>query len=197
MNKIVNTIFGHGRGWVFSTNDFIAIATRSNIRISLHRLTNAGTIRRINRGLYEYPRKNQYTNSLMSPNPEQVAQALARKFRWQINPSGQTALNFLGLSTQLPSQYIYLSDGPNRVFKWDGGKLILKHAKRKDIVKISSKSSLIVSAIKELGKDRIDNKILSILRAGLSENEKKALLKETKFITGWVYDILEKICGDK
>ncbi len=197
MNDIINSIYGHGRGWVFSPNDFVAITPRSNIRIILHRLTNAGTVRRIMRGLYDYPRKSKYAEGFLSPDPEQVAQALARKFRWRIHPSGETALNFLGLSTQVPAQYLYQSDGPTRTFKWDGGKLSFKHTRRKDLAELSPKSALVVSALKALGKERIDNKVLGTLRRKISINEKKALLKETRFITGWIYDTLLKICGDK
>jgi integrase len=71
------------------------------------------------RGIYDYPRFSKLLDQSLSPDIDQVARALARKFRWCIQPTGATALNFLGLSTQVPARAVYLSDGPDRVYQID------------------------------------------------------------------------------
>lgn len=99
--KILSRIYGRGRGWSFTKTDFVADFGEANIHKALSALTQAGTIRRVCVGVYDYPRQSELLGQL-SPDVDQVAQALARKFNWRIQPSGDTALNLLGLSTQVP-----------------------------------------------------------------------------------------------
>ena len=98
--KILSRIYGRGRGWAFTKTDFVADFGEANIHKALSALTKAGTIRRVCVGVYDYPRQSEMLGQL-SPDIDQVAQALARKFNWRIQPSGDTALNLLGLSTQV------------------------------------------------------------------------------------------------
>lgn len=102
-NKVINRIYGHGRGWAFTPKDFADLGERSAIDISLNRLIKKGTIRRIMRGIYDYPRISKLFNAPASPEPDQIAHAIAKIHSWSISPSGETALNILGLSTQVPS----------------------------------------------------------------------------------------------
>ena len=93
------------------------------MRLELFRFVRDGKIRRVIRGIYDYPKFSELLGQLLSPDLQQVAQVLARKFGWRIQPSGDTALNLLGLSTQVPGKKVYLSDGPKR--KYLTGKLQL------------------------------------------------------------------------
>src|ERR1035438_10354000 len=95
----------------------MAVASRLTVDSALHRLEKRGEIRRVIRGIYDYPRFSKLLDQHLSPDIDQVARALARKFRWRIQPTGAKALNFLGLSTQVPARAVYLSDGPDRVAK--------------------------------------------------------------------------------
>ena len=113
--KILSRIYGRCRGWAFTKTDFVAEFGEANIHQALSGLTKAGTIRRVCHGVYDYPRRSQLLGEL-SPDIDQVAQALARKFNWRIQASGETALNLLGLSTQVPGKWLYLSDGPSRQY---------------------------------------------------------------------------------
>ena len=115
-NKIVSRIYGRGRGWVFGANDFSAEFERSTVDWVFYNLVASGTIRRVYRGIYDYPKYSELLEQELSPDFDQVAQAFARKFNWRIQPSGDAALNLLGLSTQVPGRLVYLSDGPNRQY---------------------------------------------------------------------------------
>ncbi len=129
-NKVISRIYGNGRGWAFSPKDFSDLGTRSSIDVALHRLLAKETIRRVIRGIYDYPRFSERLKRTLSADVDQVARAFARKFGWSIQPTGMAALNILGLSTQIQGQYAYLSDGPNRTYGIGGQDLIFKHAQR-------------------------------------------------------------------
>lgn len=116
-NKIINRIYGHARGWVFFTNDFNDLGTRSSIDTALHRLMNKGSIRRVMRGIYDYPKYSKLLEQELGPDIEQVANALARKYGWTIQATGNTALNLIGLSTQIPTGFTYQTDGKTKTYQ--------------------------------------------------------------------------------
>jgi hypothetical protein len=122
-NKVINRIYGHGRGWAFTPKDFVDCGERSAIDTNLNRLIKKGIIRKDLRGIYDFPRFSALFNAPASPDPEAIAYAIARSYGWTISPSGETALNLLGLSTQVPGMYCFLSDGPTKTYKWIGGTL--------------------------------------------------------------------------
>jgi predicted transcriptional regulator of viral defense system len=112
-NQIVVRIDRFGDGKAFSAKDFLDIASRTTIDVTLANLTQTGKIRRIRRGLYDMPKVNPSLGGKLSPNIDEAARAIARRQRWKIVPEGAWAANLLGLSTQVPSKIIYLTDGPN------------------------------------------------------------------------------------
>ena len=122
-NRVLSRIYGRGRGWAFFQKDFSDLGSRTSIDNALTRLQKKGSIRRVMRGLYDYPRFSDLLSGPLSPDMDQVARALARKFRWRIQPSGPSALNLIGLSTQVPGRVTYISDGPNKTYNL--GKTIL------------------------------------------------------------------------
>ena len=106
-------------GTVFLTSDFTDLATTTTVRKYLGRQVEEKNIRRIMDGVYEKPVYSNLLNEYIPANPEKVAYAIARSFRWTIAPCGDVALNKLGLSTQVPVVWSYISDGPYRKFSWD------------------------------------------------------------------------------
>jgi hypothetical protein len=126
-DKIVSRIYGHGRGWAFSKADFADLGSRSAIDSALSRREKHGLIRRVIRGIYDYPRHSKILHKSVSPDIDQVAHALARKFAWRIQPDGATAQNLLGLSTQVPARVAYLSDGPDRSYRIENTSLSFEH----------------------------------------------------------------------
>ena len=111
-DKIVARIERLGEGKAFSAKDFLDIASRGTIDMTLSGLTRNGTIRRIQRGLYDMPKVNPALSGKLSPDIDEAARAVARRQRWKIVPDGAWAANLLGLSTQVPSKITYLTDGP-------------------------------------------------------------------------------------
>ena len=130
--------------------------TWANVRPSIPpciALPKRGDVRRIIRGIYDYPRFSKLLQQQLSPDIDQVARALARKFRWRIQPSGATALNILGLSTQVPARAVYLSDGPDRSYKVGNTSLVFEHTALKEVGFKLRESGLIVQALSLLDRN--------------------------------------------
>lgn len=195
-NKVISRIYGTGRGWAFSQRDFANLGSRQAIDLALHRLTKKSTIRRVIRGIYDYPRYSDLLEQEMGPDIHQVARALARKFGWRIQASGAAAANLIGLSTQIPSQYIYQSDGPNRGYAIDNTDLQFKNSALKEIGFKLDESGLIVQAFKMLGEEHITADVINKTRKWLAPAKRTKVLKETERVTGWVYAAIKKVCRE-
>jgi hypothetical protein len=195
-NKILSRIYGHGRGWAFFPNEFVGEFDRKQIDNALSDLAAEGKIRRICRGIYDYPKYSELLEQELSPDFDQVARAFARKFNWRIQPSGDAALNLLGLSTQVPGKYIYLSDGPNRSYAIGNYTLEFKKTVLKEVGFKHRESGIIVQALKALGKNRITSEVLAKVRKEIDADMYPKILKDTKTATGWIYDCIKDICRE-
>jgi hypothetical protein len=196
-DKTVNRIYANHRGWAFSKNDFLDIGRDDSIRKALTNLEAKGTIRRVLRGLYDYPRMSKLIDGPMEPDLQQVAHALARKSGWRIQPSENTALNILGLSTQVPAQAVYLSDGPSKTFPIGTRELIFKKRILKESVFKHSESELVVQALKALGQKRITAEIRNKLKRAIPSSKWNKILRDTKTAPAWVCDVIRILAKEE
>lgn len=196
-DKTLARIYGNGRGWAFSPNDFADLGSRSAVDLAMHRLTNKSTIRRVIRGIYDYPRFSELLEKEMGPDIHQVALALARKFGWRIQPSGAAAMNLIGLSTQVPSQYLYQSDGPDRGYEIGKTSIQFKHGALKEAGFRHDESSIVVQALKTLGENHITSDTIDHVRQWLPEASRPKVLKDTARVTHWVYAAIKQICREE
>ena len=195
MQEIRARILAAEDGAVFVAPDFADIADTATIRQGLKRLYQSGIIRRIIRGIYEKPKYSKLLDEYVAADPDAVAKALARCYHWTIAPCGNTALNLLGLSTQVTAVWSYISDGPYKTYEWNSTKLEFKHRTNKEITGLSYMTSLVIQALKTLGRTNVTLEIIQTLSEKLSEAEKQACLKEATESTDWVYDTIRKMCG--
>lgn len=195
MSGIRERVLSAEDGTVFVTSDFADIADTNTIRQSIYRLVNDGTLRRILQGVYEKPKYSKLLEEYVAADPDAVAKALARSYHWTIAPCGNTALNLLGLSTQVTAVWSYISDGPYKIYEWNSTKLEFRHRTNKEITGLSYMTSLIIQALKTLGRSNVTSDIIKTLSEKLSDDEKQACLKEAAESTDWVYDTIRKICG--
>ena len=189
-------ISGHGRGWAFSSNDLLKKFNRQQADNVLSDLVKEGKIRRVCRGIYDYPKYSEFLKQDLSPDIDQVARAFARKFNWRIEVLGDTALNILGLSTQVVAKYIYLSDGSNRTYDILGTTLEFKKSSLKNIGFKYKESSLIVQALKALGKERITEDVIESIRKRIEPKTYPKILKDTQSSTVWIYEAIKQICRE-
>ncbi len=180
-------------GSAFTAKDFLDLATYETAKKALQRLANAGTLRRPLRGVYEYPSYSAVRKGPASPNPDAIARAIARTNGWTLIPTGETALNVLGLSTQVPAQWQYLSDGPTKSYTWEGGSIQLKHRANKEMAGLSPTTALVVQALKTLGESRVDKPALATLRAKLSRADRVRALQEARYTTTWIFEAIKRL----
>ena len=192
---ILRRVYGKGRGWAFSQKDLTDFGSRSALDVALHRLCTQGTIRRVLRGIYDFPRHSALLGEPLSPDIDQVAHALARKFGWRILPNGPSALNLMGLSTQVPAQYLYLSDGPDRSYRVGTTDLMFKQTALKEARFVLRESSVIVQGLKSLGQEALSAEVIAKIRDWLPPALCPKILTDTRTATGWVYEVIRKICG--
>ncbi len=193
--QVLARIYGYGRGYVFTPKDFVDLASPSNIRKILTRLKKQGKIRRLARGIYEYPAYSKLLRAPASPDPDAIARAFARAYGWKIIASGQTALNLLGLSTQVPAKWEYFSDGPAKICKWSNGILVFKHRANRETTILSYKTALLVQALKTLGEVNVSKTTIAILRNQFNLNERKRALREARYATSWVYEVIKRLAS--
>ncbi len=195
--KVIARIYGHGKGWAFSQIDFADIGNRQSIDVALHRLIQSGRINRAARGIYYYPRFSEYLNTELAPDYDQIAQAISRKYKWNIQISGPAALNLLGLSTQVPGRLVYMSDGPSKEIRVMKKTIDFKHTALKESGFRQRESSIIVQAIRTLGPDRVTEEVKSKIRDWLDDSKYSVILKDTKTVTGWINQAIHDICREK
>jgi len=197
IQQIRDRITAAADGTVFSTSDFSDITDKNTIRQCMYRLVNDGTLRRIINGIYEKPEYSDYLKEYVATDPDKVAKALARSYRWTIAPCGNTALNLLGLSTQVPAVWSYISDGPYKSYEWNSARVEFKHRTNKEITGLSYITALLIQALKTLGRERITRENIRFLSEKLTDDEKAIILDEASNSTDWVYSIIKQICGAK
>lgn len=197
LEKIKKRIAEAEIGSVFVLSDFSDIAETDAVRKAITRIESDKVLVRVMRGVYYKPEYNALLDEFVAPSPDAVAHALARNYGWTIVPCGDTALNLLGLSTQVPSQWVYVSDGAYKEYSFGNTTLKFKRTTNKEISKVSYKTALTIQALKALGKDNVTDAVISRLKKALTRQEKANMLAEAKSATSWVYELIKKICKDE
>ena len=197
LNQIRNIIAKSENGSVFVSTDFTDITDKKTVNMALLRLADEGLVKKILFGVYYKPEYNELLGETVAPSPNKVAHALARNFGWTIVPCGDTALNLLGLSTQVPSQWVYVSDGAYKEYTFDNTTIKFKRTTNKEISKVSYKTALTIQALKALGKENITEQVILRLKKILTDEEKGKMLAESKSATSWVLELIKVICKDE
>ena len=192
--QIRDRITNAPEGSVFVNSDFADIADNNTIKQSINRLIQEGVLRRVIRGVFDKPKFSKLLGEYVAADPDAVAKALARCYHWTIAPCGDTALNMLGLSTQVTAVWSYISDGPYKTYEWDKTKIEFKHRTNKEVTGLSLMTILVIQALKTLGKENVDEKTIRVLSHRLNEDEKAALLAEGAEATDWIYTVIKEIC---
>lgn len=194
LNQIRNIIAKSENGSVFVSTDFTDITDKKTVNMALLRLADEGLVKKILFGVYCKPEYDELLGETVAPSPNKVAHTLARNFGWTIVPCGDTALNLLELSTQVSSQWVYVSDGAYKEYSFGSTVIKFKRTTNKEISKLSYKTALTIQALKALGKDNVSEQIICRLKKVLSEEDKEKMLTETKSVTSWVYEYIKAIC---
>jgi hypothetical protein len=191
-NKIVARIYGKGRGWVFTPSYFLDLGARKSVDMALARLVDAGTIRRIAHGLYDYPKQHK-TLGILRPLPDAVAQAVSRSDASRLQPSGGYAVNLLGLSQQVPAKIVYLTDGAKKTVVVGKQEIQLKPTTPKNMKTAGRVSGLVIQAFRYLKKDGVGSAVVDQLCRSLSDADKAQLWRDRIYAPAWMHSHFQKI----
>lgn len=195
-NQIYNKITRHKRGRLISPSEFIDIGSASAVNMALSRLEKEQIIERIAQGIYLYPKKDPLFGNLY-PSTEEIASYIAKRDHARIIPTGVAALQKLGLSTQVPMNLVYLTDGAPRKIKIGKQSITFKPTTAKKLAIKGPVSSLVIQALEELGRTSLDDNLqLNILKL-LKKETVKNLEHDAKLAPSWIADILKKAAKDK
>jgi uncharacterized protein DUF6088 len=198
-NSILLKIKGLGKGAVFTPKDFLDVAERGMVDMTLKKLAYEGKVRRLARGLYDIPKQSKLLRTQLSPDIDAVAQAIARRFRWRIVPSGAYAANLLGLSTQVPAKVVYLADGIDRTktFTIGSRSLIFRASRPRGFGGTdNSISAVVIQALRYLGKEGITRQSIATLRARLPNKARQQLLRDARYASDWIYAVAKTVASD-
>ena len=194
LDQIKNRINDFDSRKVFINNDFLDIAGNETVRRTLNQLVSENKIKRVINGFYYNPIYSELIGEYEAVSIHELALAIARKYNWNIAPFNSTALNLLGLSTQVPTHYKYISSGRYKEYKIGDTVLEFKKVNPGEIANMSLKTATVIQAIKSLGKENINAQVIQKIRENLSEKERIDLMNESKSVPAWIYEVIREIC---
>jgi len=192
-------------GWVFSAYDLIFEFYRGETDESLSYLAKEGAIRRILRGVYDYPIYNEQLKMNEPPDINKVAEALSRKFNWKIYPDNDTVLKNMGLSEfavstlndisskQVPKNSIYYTNGPSKRYYIGDQCIEFKHISQKETSLMYANTAMVIQAIKAVGKNQITPEFLTKLAGKFTFSEWTQIRDDASNSTGWIYNIIRRL----
>ncbi|NOX97991.1 MAG: hypothetical protein GXO98_08055 [Nitrospirae bacterium] len=192
VTRIKKRIYSKSRGFVFTKSHFLDLGNPKTVAKALERLAASGEIRRLARGLYDYPEKHSTLGDLPA-NYERIAQALAGRDSLKIQPSGAYAANLLGLTEQVPARIVFLTDGPNRTVQINKQQVVLKRTTPKNMATAGRVSGLVIQALRHLGQDHVDDNIIGVLKKRLSSDDKRQLMNDLRYAPVWIGNIFRQL----
>jgi hypothetical protein len=191
---VKNRIIEHGCGWCFTSMHFLDLGNETSIRKALSHLQKLNIIRRLTQGVYDYPQTHDLLGTI-PPDLNEVAKAIAEKNGVQIQPAGGHAANLVGFSTQVPGRIIFLTEGPSRKVKIGNQEIIFKKTTKKMMSSAGTREGLLIQALKNLGKDHIDQTVRAQVAKFLKDSSEKEIRKNMTFAPAWiralVFEIME------
>ena len=194
-SKIFESIKKCGRGKLLFSSDFVRFAEQKTVNKALERMAQSGVILRISRGVYYYPKiDRKFGLGVLFPTLETIAEAIAKRDRARIVPTGLYALNRLGFSTQIPMNIQYLTDGTNRKLTlYNGATIEFKHTAPKNLAFTSQLAMLLTFAFKSLGKENITDEIIAHTKDLLAKDKGQGVKQNYNLMPAWVSSIIKSL----
>jgi hypothetical protein len=193
---VKNRIIEQGRGWCFTPMHFSDLGSDTSIRKALSQLQKQNIIRRLAQGVYDYPKIHDLLGTI-PPDLNEVAKAIAEKNGVQIQPAGAHAANLVGLSLQVPGRVMFLTEGPSRKVKIGNQEIIFKKTTKKIMSSAGTREGLLIQALKNLGKDHIDQVARAQVSKFLKDSKENEIRQNMKFAPAWIRSLFFEIMGFK
>jgi hypothetical protein len=193
-SRVLAAIRGRGRGAVFVPANFLEIGSREAVDVTLHRLVRKGTIRRLARGVYDWPKRHPALG-LLVPSAEVVAQAMAGRDRTRLQPAGAYAANVLGLSEQVPAKAVFLTDGPSRTVRIGPTTIQLRRTTARNMAAAGRLSGLLIQALREVGEEHMTPERRAHLKQTIPVGRRRELLMDLPLAPAWMHPIFRELAG--
>ena len=190
VSKQVEVMINHmPKGSLIFIDDFLDKFDYETARKALQRLHNSEQITRLSRGIYYKPKESELLG-VLKPSAEQIAEAIAKRDKARIIPTGSYAQYRLGLTTQIPMNVVYMTDGSPRKIQVGNQKITFKKTSPKNLAVTHKLTSLIIQGLKEIGEGNIDTDQLEQIQAIIEKsNESKKVKENIKFAPVWIQKI--------
>lgn len=182
-------------GTIFIPDDFTTCGTPDAVRSGLSRLCRNGNLCRFAKGIYYIPAYDKWDGTLREPSLDDIALKIAQRDNARVIPTGVYALNRLGLSTQVPTNIIYITDGSARQMRFGEGKSItFRHSN--DLGNFAYQSKLMqlaVLAMREIGEKNITENQKEIIKKMITEHvSEQEFNHDIVLAPTWIKTILQR-----
>lgn len=191
---VLRRIAHKGKGWVFTPSDFKDLGSRTAVALAIMRHKRQGVIRQLARGLYDYPDQHPGIG-VLSPSIDAIAQAVKGRDAARLQPTGAYAANILGLSDQVPTRTVFLTDGRSRRVKIGKQEIILRHTTLRNMATAGTTSGMVIQALRWLGRRYVDDRTYALLASRLTNDDKKKLIADARYAPTWVAEIMRRVAG--
>jgi predicted transcriptional regulator of viral defense system len=190
-NKILENVKKAKRGTLFFTDNFSSLGTAKTINKALERLEKKNVLTRVARGIYTCPKVDALLGPLL-PTIEEVAKAIAKRDKARIIPTGSYALNSLGLSTQVPMNVVFLTDGTARTIRIGNNSITFKKTSPRNLAASGPISSLVIQALKAIGKDQVSEEQVRLILDQLKKENQILLDHDISIAPEWIREIMRQ-----
>lgn len=191
-NQLLKRIRSKRRGWVFTPADFSDLGSRTAVGKALMRHVQAGTIRQLARGLYDFPIQHPRFGTI-PPSDQSIANALKGEDTFRLQLSGGHAANMLGLSTQVPVRTVFLTDSRSRKVRMGKREIVLKNTSARHLATAGRISGTVIQALRWLGQRQLHPGMVATLRRNLSPEHKQQLLKDVRYAPAWIASVMRQV----
>lgn len=194
-NKVLEHLKYRQRGKIYFTNDFATLGTSESIRKSLSNLVKKDILIRLNQGIYLYPKIDKDLGVLY-PSVDDVCRAIAKRDKARIEPTGVFALHSLGLSTQIPVNVVYLTDGIPRKIKYGNRTIKFKKTAPKNLAMKGKVSSLVIAALKQIGKENVSQEVELQLTKALKKESVENVKHDAQLAPVWISKLIFQLVNN-
>ena len=184
------------RGALFFVDSFLAAGNSKAVSKTLERLVNKGELERVATGIYVRPQTDSIVGKV-TPGIEAIAKTIAKRDKARIVPTGIYALNRLGLSTQVPMNIIYLTDGAARKIKVGNTSITFKKTTPKNVAAVGEISRLAIQALRTIGKENVTEDEIKKIQQLLMKEKKTKLEHDIRLAPTWIREIMKPILKAK
>lgn len=194
-NKVLEHLKYRQRGKIYFTNDFATLGTSESIRKSLSNLVKKDILIRLTQGIYLYPKIDKELGVLY-PSVDDVCRAIAKRDKARIEPTGVFALHSLGLSTQIPVNVVYLTDGIPRKIKYGNRTIKFKKTAPKNLAMKGKVSSLVIAALKQIGKENVSQEVELQLTKALKKESVENVKHDAQLAPVWISKLIFQLVNN-